>query len=87
MKKIKIVQFITSLSMGGAEQLVKEYALLLDKSKFDVTVLAIWHNSVTPNEIQLKKSGIRVVFINDELRKCSNPIVRVLRKIERKTYI
>ena len=39
MKKVKVVQFIHGLNMGGAETLVKEYALRIDKKKFDVTVL------------------------------------------------
>lgn len=36
---LNVVHFIHGLNMGGAETLVKNYALLLDKSKFNVTVL------------------------------------------------
>ena len=35
MKK-KIVQFVHGLTMGGAETLIKEYCLNLDKEKYDV---------------------------------------------------
>lgn len=37
--KTKVVEFIGRLQDGGAETLVKDYALLLDKDRFDVTVL------------------------------------------------
>lgn len=43
---INIVHFIHGLSIGGAENLVKEYALKLDKTKFNLTVLCLKkHNS------------------------------------------
>ena len=38
MKK-KLVEFIGRIQDGGAETLVKDYALLLDKDKFDITIL------------------------------------------------
>lgn len=38
MKK-KVVEFIGRIQDGGAETLVKDYALLLDKDKFDVVIL------------------------------------------------
>ena len=39
MKKIKLVEFIGRIQDGGAETLVKDYALMLDKEQFDVTIL------------------------------------------------
>ena len=39
MKKTKLVEFIGRIQDGGAETLVKDYALMLDKEKFDVTIL------------------------------------------------
>ena len=36
---IKVVHFIHGLNMGGAETLVKDYALLIDKNKFETIVL------------------------------------------------
>ena len=38
MKK-KVIEYIGRMQDGGAETLVKDYALLLDKDKFDVTVV------------------------------------------------
>ena len=37
--KTKIVEFIGRIQDGGAETLVRDYALMLDKDKFDVTIL------------------------------------------------
>lgn len=61
---LKIIHFIPGLTMGGAETLVKDYALGLDKSKFDVTVLCSikWG---APYEKLLQEAGIRTVYIND----------------------
>ena len=39
MRRIKLVEFIGRIQDGGAETLVKDYALMLDKEKFDVTIL------------------------------------------------
>lgn len=64
MSKLKIIHFIPGLTMGGAETLVKDYVLGLDKSKFDVTLLCSikWG---TPYEKILQDAGIRVIYIND----------------------
>ena len=38
---IKVVHFIETLYQGGAETLVKDYALLLDKTKFKIIPIAL----------------------------------------------
>lgn len=63
---IKVIQFIHGLNMGGAETLVKEYALGLDKRKFDVTVLCLEHRD-SPYEEILKEAGIKTIYICDEI--------------------
>lgn len=64
MKKIKVIHFIPGLTMGGAETLVKDYALGFDKSKFDVTVLCSIKNG-TPYESLLEENNIRCIYLND----------------------
>lgn len=64
MSKIKIVQLIHGLNTGGAETLVKNYALLLDKEKFDVIVLCFEHQN-SPYEIILANAGIQIIFLCD----------------------
>lgn len=63
MKK-KVLQFIHGLSMGGAETLVKEYCLKLDKQKYDVSVLCFYKYH-TPYEKQLEEAGIKITYIAD----------------------
>lgn len=64
MKKIKLLHFIHNLNQGGAETLVKDYALLIDKEKFDLIILC--HDRInSPYEKILKDAGIRLIFISD----------------------
>lgn len=64
---LKIVHFIHGLNMGGAETLVKNYALLLDKTKFDVTVFCINHDE-SPYEKLLKDAGVKIIIVRDYLK-------------------
>ena len=64
---IKVLHFIHGLNMGGAETLVKDYALGLDKEKFDVTVLCYEHYD-SPYEILLRKAGIKVIYVCDSCK-------------------
>ena len=61
---IKVVQFIHGLSMGGAETLVKDYCLYLNKNKFDLTLLCLEHIN-SPYEIILEHNGIKIIYIDD----------------------
>lgn len=64
MKKIKLLHYVYNLNQGGAETIVKDYALLIDKEKFDVIVLC--HDRIgSPYEKMLQDAGIRVIFISD----------------------
>ena len=63
MKK-KVLHFIHGLTMGGAETLVKEYCLHIDKEKYDVAVLCFYRYHM-PYEKILEDAGIRVTYIED----------------------
>ena len=65
MGKQKVVQFIHGLNTGGAETLVKEYALHLNKDKYDVYVLCLDHIPTPYDEI-LNTAGIPVIYIEDK---------------------
>lgn len=64
---ITVVHFIHGLNMGGAETLVKNYALMLDKLKFRVVVLCYEHYNTSPYEELLKQKGIHTIFVCDEM--------------------
>lgn len=66
MRMTNVVHFIHGLNMGGAETLVKNYALLFDKSKFKVTVLCYTHEE-SPYEELLRRNNIEVIYVCDSM--------------------
>lgn len=79
----KIFEVVPFLNDGGAESLVKDYALLLDKEKFDVKIISILNKKNTANYQILKKNNIEIIPIF----KNENLIVKIFRKIFGKRYI
>lgn len=79
MKK-KVLHFIHGLTMGGAETLVKEYCLKLDKEKFDISVLCFYKYHV-PYEKQLEEAGIRITYIDDIENYPEDGAMKYIRKI------
>lgn len=85
---IRVVYLIHGFNTGGAETLVKNYALLLNKEKYDLTVLCIEHRD-SPYEKILKEAGINVIYVCDYFK---NKVTRrigmkfkmreIIRKIE-----
>ncbi len=67
MKKTKVLQFIHGFSMGGAEALVKEYCLKLNKEKYNLSVLC-FHRYGTPYEKILEEAGIKVTYASDYIK-------------------
>lgn len=85
---INIIEFIGSLSDGGAETLVRNYALLLNGLKHNgdeikITILTIMPVNGTANNTCLKESGISVVSIY----KHYNLLTRILKKCFGRFYI
>lgn len=64
---VKLVQFIHGLNTGGAETLVKNYALNIDKNKFSIVVLCVSHVKESPYENILRNNGIKMIFVEDYL--------------------
>ena len=50
--------------MGGAETLIKEYCLNLNKEKYDVSVLCFYKYHM-PYEKILEDAGIQITYIED----------------------
>lgn len=65
---IKLMHFIHGFNTGGAETLVKNYMTHIDHSVFDVTVLCIEHFPDSPYEDYLKKQGIKVIYLCDNIK-------------------
>ena len=62
-RKTKVAQFIGSIQDGGAETLVKDYALLLDKETFDVIIITRWKGYNSANYRILEESGVHMISI------------------------
>lgn len=62
MKK-RIVHFIMSLGVGGAETVVKDYAVFLDKNKYEVIVLVLGSERKTVIERQILDNNIKIIFL------------------------
>lgn len=86
---ITVVHFIHGLNMGGAETLVKNYALMLDKSKFKVIVLCYVRNSSSPYEDLLNQNGIQVIFVCDKmpLYEKNNMLAKLINRTQRYLFI
>ena len=65
MKK-KLVEFIGRIQDGGAETLVKDYALLLDSDKFDVTVLCLDYKPESTNYKTLVDNNVKIVTVYNQ---------------------
>ena len=75
----KIIHLVGGMRTGGAETLIKDYALKMDKSMWEVVILCCDHIPESPYESILRNNGIRMIFIEDMVRlKCN---VRGLKRI------
>lgn len=82
MKK-KVIQFITNLSDGGAENLVKEYVQLIDKDIFEVVVVTIRNFANTAVYKQIHEAGIPIISVYPRW----NVIIKIWNKLLGKWYI
>lgn len=64
MGRMKILQVIGGLGMGGAENLVTNYCINFDKDHNEVTLLCV-ANLHSVYDRKLQEKGIHVIYIND----------------------
>lgn len=74
----KLVEFIGRIQDGGAETLVKDYALNLDKEKFDVTVLCLDYKKNSNIYKTLVDNGVKIVSIYDPVQLLCRILARLL---------
>lgn len=60
MSRIRVLQAIESLAVAGAETMVTQLAIAMDRSRFDVAVLTLFDSSTSPLHAQLRSAGIEV---------------------------
>lgn len=80
MKKTKLVEFIGRIQDGGAETLVKDYALMLDKEKFDVTVLCEDYRPNCTVYRTLVENNVKIVTMYEKSFFVNKVLARLLGK-------
>lgn len=76
MKK-HVLQLFHGFSMGGAETLVKEYCLKLNKKNYDISVLCFYKYD-TPYEKLLEDAGVRITYIDNYKKRSERTGIRKL---------
>lgn len=78
---MKITQFTFALGVGGAESVIKEYALSLALRGHDVTVVVLLPFLHNENEKKLINAGVKLISIFEEifLIKKNNIVLKILR--------
>lgn len=81
--KLNVAELISVVQDGGAETIVKDYALTLDKNKFDTVIISrrILNNSV--NVKQLQEREIRIIPIY----KSNSFFMKVIQKLNDWWYV
>lgn len=82
---IKILFIHNKLVCGGAEQALFDLVTLMDKTKFDITVLVQYDGGIW--EDKFRQRGIRVVSIWDCQKISHNPLVKLQNQYKRKKII
>lgn len=78
--KTKIVEFIGRIQDGGAETLVKDYALMLDKNRFDVTILCEDYRKESNNYKTLVRNNVNIVAMYEKSFFINKVLARLLGK-------
>ena len=81
--KTKIIEFIGRIQDGGAESLVKDYALKLDKNMFDVTILCEDYRPNSNVYKTLVNNNVKIVTMYER----SFFVNRVLARLLGKRYV
>ena len=85
----KLMYVIHGLSTGGAETLIKDYALKIDKKNFEVIVLCFEHYEDSPYEKFLNDNGIKVIYISDYMKFYGRKSIfyKIVNRVQFKFYL
>ena len=82
---IKVMQLVPTMSTGGAETLVKDYALLIDSKQFEVQVVVLDHHYDSLNEKLLEENNIKTTYLGEVLYG-ERTDLNLLQKIKKRLY-
>lgn len=84
-KRVKVIQFIHAFTIGGAENLVKQYCLLFDKNEIELKVICL-HNAKSVFDKELHNADIDVVYIDDIIDNIFNILPLTLKKVMHRIF-
>ena len=82
MKKIKLLQVVPDLDVGGLQQVVLNLCRKIDKAKYDVSVLCL--NKLGPLSAEVMESGIEVILLSRNNSTDYFPYLRLAKIFRRK---
>ena len=81
--RYRVAEFIGSIQDGGAETIVRDYALMLDKSKYAVIVIVLRRSPENSNDKVLVQNGIKIIPIF----KNNNLLCKIVQKMNYWWYV
>lgn len=85
MNKTKVIEFTGKLQDGGAETLVKDYVSIIDKSRFEITVLVLYPDFSSANSKLVTDSGVNIITVYK--KESGSLLYRFLRKFNAWWYV
>lgn len=85
----KVIEVVPTMSTGGAEAMVKDYALLMDREKITMKVVVLDHRYSSENERLLDENNIETFYLNGILygnREDLNVFQKIRRSVSRYYY-
>ncbi len=64
---VKVIELITTLNTGGAETLIKDYCMFMNKAKVRLKVIVMSGRYGSLNEKMIDESGVEVVYLQNIL--------------------
>lgn len=87
---IKVMELVPTMSTGGAETMVKDYALLVDSQKIEIQVVVLDHHYDSLNEKLLDEHHIKTTYLGEVLygeRIDLNILQKIWKRIYRYYYL
>lgn len=86
---LKVMELIPTMSTGGAETMIKDYALLFNSNEIEMQVVVLDHHYDSYNEKVLEEQQIKTTYLGEALygnREDLNLFQKIFRRIYRYYY-
>ncbi|MBE5861850.1 MAG: glycosyltransferase family 1 protein [Lachnospiraceae bacterium] len=83
MNKVVVAEYITEIVDNGAESLIRDYAIMMDRSKIEPIVIVHRYHPESANEKLLRENNVKIIALYPHW----NLPVRIIKKMTEKWYI